>query len=507
MRGLERVDWVPEETGGGPLLSRLPGQPPPHRRGARRRAGADPAAARGPGGRPTSASRGPRRSWLSSERLAMVGRLAAGVAHEVGNPLSGVLGWLSVAQARSASDAELSGYLLELEAEVRRIDGIVRGLLDLGRPARPQLGPVPVAELVRNATRLVGAGPEFRDVTVETRSTRGGGPRGSRALCQVLINLLINAAQAIGGPGTIKVTGGADAGGCASRSWTPVQGSRSSCATHLRAVLHHQVGREGHRARTRGEPAPDAGDVGRHRRGGVPARRRKIYRQLAGRLRREPRLARALRRGRMPRHPDVHPPLGPRRRRRGLDPPRPHAGAAEQGYEVRAVADGEEALRELAARDYDVGDLRRAHAEGATGSRCCARRCAPAAGPHLRGDERLRLARTRRWRRWRRARTTTSRSRSSRRRSSSSCARPRSASGWCARTAGCKAQLRAAPGPLERILGAERGRCRQVRKQIRKVAPVVDHRAHHRRERHRQGAGRPRAARAEPRARRCPSCR
>ena len=97
-----------------------------------------------------------------------MGRLAAGVAHEIGNPLSGVLGWLSVAQTKSAGDPELTGYLREMEGEVRRIDGIVRSLLDLGRPKRSQVGPVPVAELVKTAARLVGSGPEFREMVVET---------------------------------------------------------------------------------------------------------------------------------------------------------------------------------------------------------------------------------------------------------------------------------------------------------------------------------------------------
>ena len=212
MQGLERVDWVPEETGGGPLLSRFQAS-------LRRTAGAlaaervltrrqleDLAAA-------NERLTRTQAELVASERLAMVGRLAAGVAHEIGNPLSGVLGWLSVAQAKSASDAELTGYLRELETEVRHIDGIVRSLLDLGRPARPQLGPVSVAELIRNATRLVGSGPEFREVTVETEVDPGvvaladPGP-----LSQVVINLLINAAQAIGGPGTIQVRGGAEAG-------------------------------------------------------------------------------------------------------------------------------------------------------------------------------------------------------------------------------------------------------------------------------------------------------
>src|SRR5262249_56970533 len=102
-----------------------------------------------------------------------------------------------------AGDPELSGYLRELEAEVRRIDGIVRSLLDLGRPARPQLGPVPVAELVQNAARLVGSGPEFREVSVQTEvDPQVVAPADPGPLNQVGINLLLNAAQAIGGPRT-----------------------------------------------------------------------------------------------------------------------------------------------------------------------------------------------------------------------------------------------------------------------------------------------------------------
>src|SRR4030095_7708830 len=104
---------------------------------------------------------------------------------------------------------ELGGYLQEMEAEVRRIDGIVRSLLDLGRPSRAAVGPVPLEPPVRSAARLVGSGPEFRGVTVDIALDDGlialadPGP-----LSQVVINLLINAAQAIGGPGRIEVTGG-----------------------------------------------------------------------------------------------------------------------------------------------------------------------------------------------------------------------------------------------------------------------------------------------------------
>ncbi|HVP62557.1 MAG TPA: ATP-binding protein [Myxococcaceae bacterium] len=212
MQGLERLDWAPEEKGGGPLLSRF--------QASLRRTASALAAERtltraqleelaAANERLTRA----QAELVASERLATVGRLAAGVAHEIGNPLSGVLGWLSVAQTRSAADPELSGYLREMEAEVRRIDGIVRSLLDLGRPVRTQVGPVPVAELVRTAARLVGSGPEFREVSVETDIDPGlVALAAPGALSQVVINLLINAAQAIGGPGTIRVVGAAEGG-------------------------------------------------------------------------------------------------------------------------------------------------------------------------------------------------------------------------------------------------------------------------------------------------------
>ena len=207
MQKLERLDWELEEKGGGPLLTRFLAS-------LRRTAGA--LQAERDVTRRQLADLGAANAQLTraqaelvaSERLATVGRLAAGVAHEIGNPLSGLLGWVSLARSRSASDPELTGYLREMESEVRRIDGIVQSLLDLGRPPRPELGPVPVAALVRSAAKLVGSGPEFREVAVETSVDDGLVALADPGrLSQVVINLLINAAQAIGGPGTIRVEG------------------------------------------------------------------------------------------------------------------------------------------------------------------------------------------------------------------------------------------------------------------------------------------------------------
>ena len=113
-------------------------------------------------------------------------------------------------------------------------------------------------------------------------------------------------------------------------------------------------------------------------------------------------------------------------------------------------------------------------------------------------------ARTRRSRRWRRAPTTTSRSPSSPRRSSSSCARPRSAQRLVAREPPPARAPRADRGPLERILGSSEA-MQHAAQADPEAGPGLHHRAHHRRERHRQGAGRPRAPRALARAPRCPS--
>src|SRR5499433_2436668 len=143
---------------------------------------------------------------VSAARLATVGELAAGVAHEIGNPLAGILGYLSLAKTYGAQSAQLRECLDSIDSEVHRIDHIVKGLLDLGRPPQGAPGPVDVAGLVETCVRLVSAGPDFRQVKVQLFLEPGVIARGeSGPLSQVLINLLLNAAQAIQGAGSVVV--------------------------------------------------------------------------------------------------------------------------------------------------------------------------------------------------------------------------------------------------------------------------------------------------------------
>ncbi|HJL14695.1 MAG TPA: ATP-binding protein [Sandaracinaceae bacterium LLY-WYZ-13_1] len=151
-----------------------------------------------------------QRSLVRSEKMASVGRLAAGVAHEIGNPLTSILGLIELVEDGDLPADEQREFLGRVRRETERIHAIIRDLLDFAR-GEPAEGDADarcdLVEVVEDAVRLVGPQKDLRHVTLERRfaeevpAVHGSASR----LAQVVLNLLLNAADAIDGDGTIRL--------------------------------------------------------------------------------------------------------------------------------------------------------------------------------------------------------------------------------------------------------------------------------------------------------------
>ena len=133
-----------------------------------------------------------------AERLSSLGQLSAGMAHEIRNPLAGIALTAQVLQSRLADRPETEPHLQRIQAEVQRLERIVRSLLNYSRPARPALKVLDLGEAVELVMAdLAGqaelAGLNFLSPTADCPAEVRADPD---QLHQVLLNLLQNAIQA-----------------------------------------------------------------------------------------------------------------------------------------------------------------------------------------------------------------------------------------------------------------------------------------------------------------------
>ncbi|CAM9645529.1 unnamed protein product [Discosporangium mesarthrocarpum] len=158
--------------------------------------------------RTTNATLSQAREGLDrAERLAMVGSLAAGVAHEVGNPMAALLAFLDVARRDEAISSESRRCLEKAADQGERVRVILRQLLDFSRPPQVSHGPIEVGGIARQAAELVKAQRAFSDIEFEVDVTRGAElAMGDASLVsQILLNLAVNAAAALEGASARRV--------------------------------------------------------------------------------------------------------------------------------------------------------------------------------------------------------------------------------------------------------------------------------------------------------------
>lgn len=134
-----------------------------------------------------------------SERLASVGRLAAGVAHEVGNPMAAQLAFLDLAARDPALGDATRSHLVRAAQQGERVRKILRQLLEFSRPPRMERVPVDLGALAEETVALVRAQHRYDGVQLDV--FRQGAPPQAIAdtggVAQIVLNLVLNAADAV----------------------------------------------------------------------------------------------------------------------------------------------------------------------------------------------------------------------------------------------------------------------------------------------------------------------
>jgi two-component system NtrC family sensor kinase len=143
-----------------------------------------------------------------SEKLASIGRLAAGVAHEINNPLTGVLTFAHLLREKENLDPQDKEDLDTIIHETSRAANIVRGLLDFAREGKAVTQRLSVNDVVQKTVRLLGNQEVFRQVMVveDLQADLPPVDGDMNQLQQVLLNLALNACEAMQGGGTLLLS-------------------------------------------------------------------------------------------------------------------------------------------------------------------------------------------------------------------------------------------------------------------------------------------------------------
>jgi two-component system NtrC family sensor kinase len=140
---------------------------------------------------------------FQADKMASLGRLAAGVAHEINNPLTGVLTYSSFLLKRTKDNPELQENLEVIVRETIRSREIVKGLLDFSRQSIPKKHNADINKILKSAIEVVASQLLLKRIELDARfdASLPEAKVDANQIQQVIINLLVNAADAIGDNG------------------------------------------------------------------------------------------------------------------------------------------------------------------------------------------------------------------------------------------------------------------------------------------------------------------
>jgi len=150
---------------------------------------------------------------VQSEKLASIGKLAAGIAHEINNPLGGILIYSHLILEDTPAGRPHHENLKKIVKETTRCKEIVKGLLDFARPKEPEMSLTDIPEILDRSLAFMERQALFQNIRIEKsyapvlpRVIADGGQ-----LQQVFMNIIINAAESMNGQGTLGLRVGLDA--------------------------------------------------------------------------------------------------------------------------------------------------------------------------------------------------------------------------------------------------------------------------------------------------------
>jgi two-component system NtrC family sensor kinase len=148
---------------------------------------------------------------IHAEKLTSLGQMSASIAHEINNPLAGVLVYTQLLSKKVAGDTfkkeEALDYLSKMESEINRCSKIIRNLLDFARQKEPMLKPVDINQVIEQVLAMVSHQAQIQKIEV-VRELSPSLPKviaDFDQLQQVFTNLTLNAIQAMSGGGKLTL--------------------------------------------------------------------------------------------------------------------------------------------------------------------------------------------------------------------------------------------------------------------------------------------------------------